>query len=174
MEQRYGHYPERARELQSTGDLHLAWDVPYQPGVLKAVGSKGGQVVSVTEVATTGVPARLSLSADRMTLGADRRDLAHLTIEVEAAEGRRVPTADNPVTLNVRGQGRMLGMDNGDPESHQAYRGPQYSAFGGLGLVLVGATDRAGDVDVVASSPGLAEARLRLTTTRLPRPSKRG
>ncbi len=174
MEQRYGHYPERERAIQSTGDLHLSWDVPYQPGILKAVGSKGGQVVSVAEVATTGVPARLSLSADRTTLQADRRDLAHLIIQVQDAEGRRVPTADNPVTLNLRGQGRILGMDNGDPESHQAYRGPQYSAFHGLGLAIIGTTDLAGDVDIVASSPGLADATLRLTTTKPPRPSKLG
>lgn len=57
MEGRYGNYPPRARALRTTADLHLEWDVPYEPGSLKAVGTKDGKVVSTVEVATTGEPA---------------------------------------------------------------------------------------------------------------------
>jgi beta-galactosidase len=166
MEKHYGNYPARAKILQSTGDLHLSWDVPYEAGTLKAVGVKDGKVVSVAEVSTTGEPARLSLSADRTTLIADRRDVAHVTVEVQDSEGRRVPTATHAVTMHVHGEGRLIGMDNGDPESHEDYQTPQHSAFNGLCLALIGATERTGDIEIMVSSPGLAQATLRLTTQR--------
>jgi beta-galactosidase len=166
MEKHYGNYPARAKILQSTGDLHLSWDVPYEAGTLKAVGVKDGKVVSVAEVSTTGEPARLSLSADRTTLIADGRDVAHVTVEVQDSEGRRVPTANHMVTMHVHGEGRLLGMDNGDPESHEDYQTPQHSAFNGLCLALICATERTGDIEIMVSSPGLAQATLRLTTLR--------
>jgi len=29
----------------TTSDLHLSWDAPYEPGTVKAVGRKNGQIV---------------------------------------------------------------------------------------------------------------------------------
>src|SRR3974390_824367 len=37
----------------TTADLHLAWDVPYEPGTLKAVGRKNGQILCQEEIRTT-------------------------------------------------------------------------------------------------------------------------
>ncbi len=39
MEGTYGNYPARARTVRSSADLHVSWDIPYEPGVLKAVGT---------------------------------------------------------------------------------------------------------------------------------------
>src|SRR5512136_1262671 len=77
MEGRYGNYLARSRVLRTTADLHLSWDVPYEPGTLKAVGVRDGQVALTVEVSTTGEPAAVDLSADRNTIAADRRDVAH-------------------------------------------------------------------------------------------------
>jgi beta-galactosidase len=60
MEGRYGNYPARARVPRTTADLHLSWDVPYEPGALKAVGVKDGKTVATVEVFTTGEPAALA------------------------------------------------------------------------------------------------------------------
>ncbi|RXH54084.1 glycoside hydrolase family 2 TIM barrel-domain containing protein [Granulicella sibirica] len=166
MEEHYANYPARAKVLQTTADLHLSWDVPYEAGTVKAVGTKNGQVVSTVEVATTGEPARLFLSSDRVTLDADGRDVAHVTVEVRDSNGRCVPTADHAVTLQVRGEGKLLGMDNGDPVNHESYKGTQHSVFHGLCLALIGTTERAGAIEIVASSRGLAQAALTLTTRR--------
>ena len=65
MEQRYGTYPPRAMAARTTNDLHLAWDVPYEPGTLRAVGMKDGKVVVEGEVATTEASARIELALDR-------------------------------------------------------------------------------------------------------------
>src|SRR5271165_305219 len=77
MQGRYGQYaPGANAAIRTTSDLHLAWDVPYEPGTLRAVGAKGGQTVVTVELSTTGDPAAIGLSLDRETLRADRRDVA--------------------------------------------------------------------------------------------------
>jgi beta-galactosidase len=164
MTTRYGNYPARAKVLQTTADLHLSWDVPYEAGTLKAVGVKDGKAVSTVEVSTTGEPSRIFLSADRVTLNADGRDVAHITMEIRDNEGRCVPNANHALTLQVHGEGRLLGMDNGDPANHEAYKSAQHRAFNGLCLAIIGTTNRAGDVEIRASSPDLAQATLTLTT----------
>ncbi len=46
----------------TTNDLHLSWDVPYEPGVLKAVGKRrDGSPACEAEVRTAGPPAAIRL-----------------------------------------------------------------------------------------------------------------
>ncbi len=40
----------------TTADLHLEWDIPYEPGTLKAVGKIDGKIVCTEELRTTGEP----------------------------------------------------------------------------------------------------------------------
>jgi len=87
--------------------------VPYQPGTLKAVGTKDGKVVAEVEIATVGEPAAIALSADREAIAADRRDVAHFTVKILDAQGRIVPTADNEVAFEIQGEGKIIGVDNG-------------------------------------------------------------
>ncbi len=166
MEGTYGNYPPRALELRTTGDLHLSWDVRYEPGTLRAVGKRQGQVVVVTEVSTTGEPFTISLSADRTSISADRRDVAHVRVEVQDAQGRVVPDADQEVSFSLEGEGRMIGVDNGDPFNHESYKAMRRRAFHGLCLAVVQSTAHAGKIRLAASSPGLRPAGLTLATNR--------
>jgi beta-galactosidase len=164
MEGRYGNYPARARVPRTTADLHLAWDVPYEPGTLKAVGTKDGKVLATVEVSTAGEPAMIGLAVDRDAITADRRDVAHLTVQIQDANGRMAPTASNEVTFEIEGEGRILGLDNGDPQSHEDYRSPRRKAFNGLCLAIVQATGKPGQIKVTASSPGLKASSVTVTT----------
>jgi len=155
MEGKYGNYPARSRVLRTTGDLHLSWDVPYEPGTLKAVGAKDGKTVATVEVSTTGEPAAISLSADRDVIAADRRDVAHITVQIQDESGRMAPAAANEVTFELQGEGRIIGLDNGDPQSHEDYQSNRRKAFNGLCLAIVQATGKPGQIRVTASSPGL-------------------
>ena len=51
------------------------WDVPYEPGILKAVGRKGGKIVCEEEIHTTGAPAAIRLSVDRNTMITGDREM---------------------------------------------------------------------------------------------------
>jgi beta-galactosidase len=164
MQNIYGDFPARARVLRTTSDLHLSWDVPYEPGVLKAVGTKDGSIASTVEVATTGEPAAISLTADRDQIAADRRDVAHLVVEIRDARGRTVPTAANDITFALEGEGKVIGVDNGDPFSHEDFKAAHRRAFNGMCLAIVQSTANAGSVKITATSPGLTPASVTIET----------
>jgi beta-galactosidase len=103
---------------------HLSWSVPYEPGTLSARGGYYGYGTEPVEtrVETTGAPSALRLSPDRATIAADGRDVSVVTVSALDREGRPVPTADAPVEFAVEGAGRILGVGNGDPSSHEPDR----------------------------------------------------
>lgn len=101
---------------------HLAWDVVYQPGTLRAVGYRDGEAVEETVVETAGPPAAVELVADRTALAADGDDVAVVTVRIVDAAGRVVPTAGDAVRFALDGPGRILGVGNGDPSSHEPDR----------------------------------------------------
>jgi beta-galactosidase len=160
---KYGNYPPRARALQTTADLHLAWDVPYAPGLLKAIGVRGSDVAATCELRTTGAPAAIRLSADRARLRAGVRDVAHVQVEITDAAGLRVPTANDAISFELSGSGSIIGVDNGQPDSHESYQARERRAFNGLALVLIQSAASAGDIVLRASAPSLAGARIDLS-----------
>lgn len=155
----------------TTADLHVRWDVPYEPGVLRAVGRRGGEVVVETELRTAGAPAALRLAVDRDTIRSGERDVAHVTVEVVDAHGVVVPEADDMIEVSIDGPSRILAVGNGDPTDHTRYGIPRRKAFHGLALALIQSTDETGRVRVTVSAEGLGEASLDLVVVRgEPRP----
>jgi len=150
----------------TTADLHLTWDVPYAPGTLRAVGMKDGEVVCVQEVVTVGPPTRLEVTVDRASIAAHGRDVAHVTVRILDAAGNVVPDADDVVVFAVEGEGRLIGVDNGDPASHEPFQATRRRAFHGLCLAIVQATDVAGEVRVTASAEGLSGDGVTIATVR--------
>ena len=141
-------------------DSHLAWNVKYAPGTIEARGFKDGKQVLTAKRETTGPAAKLTLRADRHEIAADGEDVAMFAVEVQDAQGRYQPVADNAVTFKVAGQGKVLGVGNGDPTCHESDQGSSRKAFNGLSMALVQAGKAAGQITVEASSPGLAPASL--------------
>ncbi len=160
----YGNYPARAKSLRTTSDLHLSWDVPYEPGEIKAVGMNGGRVVATQEVMTVGASARIHLTSDRLHLQADGRDVAHITVMITDDAGRQIPSASDMVSFTVEGAGRLIGVDNGNPFSHQRYQGNVQTAFHGLCLAIVQSTQQAGQFHFRASASGLSSAEITVST----------
>lgn len=156
----YGHYPLRASALRTTADLHLTWDVPYAPGTLTAKGVKNGVAIGPVEVHTTEEPNKLALFADRQRIRTTPDDLTHITVAVQDVKGRTVPTADNPITFSLVGPGRIIGVDNGQPDSHEPYKANRRRAFNGLALVLVQSNGHPGQITLSASAPSLASSQI--------------
>jgi len=156
----WGEQDFRRRQHPTTGDLHLAWDVPYEPGTLRAVGMKDGEVACVQEIATAGEPARLELSADRQRLRTGGEEVVHLTVRVLDEAGRFCPNAQNLIEFKVEGAGRLIGVDNGDPASHEPFQASQRSAFHGMCLGIVQAGDEVGQIQVQVDSESLTGASL--------------
>ena len=146
----------------------LRWnDVVYQPGELKAVVYRQGRPWAEAVVRTTGVANQLTLTADRTEFRADGKDLSFLTITVADAEGRQVPRTAPRLHVEVTGPGDLEAMDNGDATSHEAFQGPDHTAWNGLCLAIIrGRAGQIGPITVTVTSPGLAPAQLTLNPQR--------
>jgi beta-galactosidase len=149
----------------TTSDLHLSWDVPYEPGVLRAVGKRrDGTVACQAEVRTAGPPAAIRLSAERDTITTGSGDVAHVTFEVVDSAGTVVPMAENLVSFTATG-GNILVVDNANLRDLDPYRTDRRRAFNGRGLAILRA-ERPGVLRVTASADGLKPASVRVQVVR--------
>jgi beta-galactosidase len=137
--------------------FRLMWQVPYEPGTLKAVAYRAGKQVAADEVRTAGAPARIRLVADRASIAADGDDLSFITVRVEDKDGNLCPAADNLVRFRVTGAGVIRAVDNGNAATEEPFQADHRKAFSGLALVIVNANG-AGKIRVEATSDGLASA----------------
>jgi beta-galactosidase len=138
------------------------WQVPYQPGRLEAVARKGGRVVATYAAETTGAPVLLRLTPDRTVVTADGRDAVPVTVEALDAKGRHVPTANLAVKFKAAG-GRIIGVGNGNPNSHEPDKASARSLYNGLAQVIV-QSERGGSGSLLlrATSAGLRDAAARI------------
>ncbi|MCA1745518.1 MAG: DUF4982 domain-containing protein [Bacteroidales bacterium] len=143
------------------GDLEyrLRWpDVKYQPGELRAVAYKNGEVWAESSVRTTGPAEQLVAEADRDTLSANGRDLAFITLRITDKNGDTVPDANHPIKFTLDGPGYIVGTDNGDPTDMTPFPSMNRKAFNGLCLVIVSSKKEAtGAIQIKAESDGLQD-----------------
>jgi len=149
---------------------HLEWNVTYQPGTLIAKGFVKGKMIVSEQVATTDKPTQLALAADRLQLIADGEDVAVITVQINDKKNRLVPTANNEVTFTLSGPGKIIGVGNGDPASHdpEQFIGNALwtrKAFNGLAQVIVKTTKQAGVITLTASSEGMISTILKINST---------
>jgi beta-galactosidase len=98
---------------------HLEWQVQYIPGVLRALGYNNGQEIAADTVETTGPATAVQLESDSTELIAGRQDISVITVRTVDAEGRMVPTSQNLISFELEGNGKIIGVGNGDPSSHE-------------------------------------------------------
>lgn len=135
--------------------LHIA----YAPGRLEALALDGGKVVARMVHETAGPAQTLRLTPARRALGSEGDDAMAITIDAVDARGRHVPVAQDMVQLMVRG-GTIIGLGNGDPNSHESEKGTARSLFNGLAQAIVQGNAGLAPLVLEARAPGLAPARL--------------
>ena len=136
-------------------DLHVVWRVPFNPGTLKAVSSRNGKTILITEEKTSGEAAQIVLKADRSLINADGNDLSFITAVVADKNGIMVPTADNLIHFKISGEGFIAGVDSGDPVSHESFKGDKHTAMNGLALAILQSNGKKGKITLTAYSDGL-------------------
>jgi beta-galactosidase len=148
------------RDMPELG--HVSWKVRYSPGYIEAKGIQGGEITAVKRIETTEEPSALSMTTAHLEIRADGEDVAVVDVAVVDEKGRTVPTADNPISFEVNGPGRIIGVGNGNPSSHEPDKASARKAFNGLCQVLIQATTTPGEIIVKAKSPSLSAGTLRI------------
>ncbi|MCU6501317.1 DUF4982 domain-containing protein [Rugamonas sp. A1-17] len=113
------------------------FQVPYAPGKLEAVALRGGVEAGRDSVETSGPAARLVLTPDRAAIAGDGADAVPVTVSAVDAQGHPVPDANLLVRFEAEGAGAIIGVGNGDPNSHEADKASERSLYNGLAQVIV-------------------------------------
>jgi len=137
---------------------HLNWQLNYEPGTLSAIAYKKGKKLTA-KVETTGIPQEVVLIPYKTTMLADGKDVTVINISVVDKEGREVPDADNMIRFSISGNGKIIGVGNGDPSSHEpdkcAEGAWQRSLFNGKCQVLIQSDRKSGSIKFEAKAAGL-------------------
>ena len=140
--------------------------VPYEEGVLTAVAyDKDGNEIARTLRSSFGNSAKIVLRPEKQELCADGRDLLFVEISTVDEKGRPVENACDRIQVEVAGDGRLVGLDNGDSTDYDSYKGRSRRLFSGKLLAIIQAdklmaAQGAGQVRIKASCAGLKEAEL--------------
>jgi beta-galactosidase len=143
---------------------YLDWQVPGTPGQLSARGYNGKKFAVETKLETIGAPTAIQLHPDRSSITADGEDVSVIDVSVEDAHGRVAVNAGNLIRFELKGPGKIIGVGNGDPSSHEPDKASQRKVFNGFAQVIVQADRQRGTIELTATSAGLHSANVKIKT----------
>ena len=117
------------KAIRTTNDLHLEFDVAYEPGILKAVGYRDGKVVMTETVETTGDAAVLKSAAYQEEI--KPYGIGQIELWTEDREGRFVPDCNEAVSVEIEGPARLIGLDSGNMADLSVWSEPERKMFSG-------------------------------------------
>ena len=154
--------------------MYPVFNVPYEEGTLTAKAyDKEGNEITNTEgrntVKTTGEASTVRLSADRDTIDSDGYDLSYITVDIVDENGNIVQNADNRLNFELEGNGKIVGVDNGDQTDTDSYKPTSDTeasrkALSGKALVIVQSTKDAGNIRLNVSGEGLQSQSIEINT----------
>ena len=147
------------RQKMDPSELQIVWKVPYKAGTLTAVAYKGGQEIARKSTTTAGKPAAIKLTADRQSIKANRTDVVCVTADILDSRGRFVPYASDSIRFEVSGPYKLLGVENGDILDQSSCKISSRKAFMGKVLLMLQATEEAGNLTIKAYADGLKSGR---------------
>ncbi len=149
--------------------FYPSFEVTWAAGTLRAVAlDKEGNVIEETvgnQSATTTVSAaKLVANSDKSEIIANGSSLSYITVDVQDGNGNFVAGANNKIDFSVEGNGKIVGVDNGNAASIESYKGSSRKAFSGKALVIVQSTKEEGSFTLKATSDGLESASVTVQT----------
>lgn len=95
------------------------FEIPFEPGKLRAEGYRNGNMVCMDQVNTAGKPEKLLLECSKEELEDNGMDVVVVNVYAVDEQGILVPDADNLVEFEVSDTAEILGVGNGNPNSHE-------------------------------------------------------
>lgn len=126
----------------------IIWNIPYNRGEIKAIGYRNGEKVAEHTLKTTKKTSYLSLNADRTNIKADGHDISHIIVQLYDENGNEVQTDDKKITVKVEGEGRFLGLDNGDLRRLDTFSTDSLKTYFGKALIIVQSLRNEGQITV--------------------------
>jgi beta-galactosidase len=144
--------------------ITAVFQVPYQPGTLKAVNVEAGKETDVVTFMTAGTAKHLRLKADKSTIQNNRNDLSYVMVEVVDDKGQVVPNAEVPIQFAVSGGGEIAGVGSGNPTDVASFQRPERKTWRGKCLVIVRPNGKRGMITLKATADSLTPAQVNIKT----------
>ena len=113
-------------------EFHVCWRVQFEPGEVKAVSRKDGQVVCEQTIRTAAAPHHV-----RLTIDYAGRDLTFVNAEVVDKDGNLCPWAEDLLFFIATDGAQVIATDNGCQTSMERFTSPQRRAFFGKCMAVV-------------------------------------
>lgn len=161
--------------------LYAVFNVAYTAGTLstKAYDANGQEITldkscGQHTVSTPGTVTQLNASVNKTEIAADGSSLAYVEVDVLDASGNLDTTATNNITFELTGNGKIVGVDNGDQATTAKFQQASVltsattaniNAYAGKALVIIQSTTEAGNISLSASASGLTGDTVQISTT---------
>ena len=152
------------KPISAATKLTARFDVPYQPGELRAIGLISGKPVASTTLKTAGPAKQMRLTADRSAIRADRNDLSYVTVEIVDSSGAVVPNAAVPVRFTVDGAGELAATGSAAPNDASSFQAPLRTTYQGRCIAILRPQGAAGQITLKAEADGLKTAMIVIRT----------
>lgn len=133
------------------------WIVPFQAGTLCAIGYKNGVAVASMEQRTAGVAAEICLEPSRDVILNNGNDAICVNVSVVDADGIALETDERKIKFEILGDGVLLGVGNGDPNSHENDHVPERHLYAGHAQMIVGLQPGGSALSIRASADGVPD-----------------
>lgn len=143
------------KRMKDYPEQELEWDIPFEPGELRALAQNDGKEVASFKLQSAGEAAQLLISIDKKKLKANKQDIAHIDVVIADENGIPVYSATNKISCQLSGPIRLLGMEDANPNNTEDYKDSEQDAFKGRLLGYIQALDHPGKGTVTFSCPGI-------------------
>ncbi len=131
----------------------IYWDVPYQPGELKAEGiDETSKTIAVYIVKTSEAPYKIKVISNSDN---NKDQVAQVAVQVVDKNGVPVTNADVDITCTLTGGGTLLGLEAGDNSDMGDYTDNKQRTFRGRLVSYIKKKRKAETVKVVFSASSI-------------------
>lgn len=130
------------------------FEVPYQPGELKAVGYEREAFFGEDLLTTAGPVTALQVTVSKKQLEAGGQGLAFLTVDLVDACGRRNCWESKEVSVQVSGAVDLMGFGSANPSCEGSYQDLRWPTFDGRVMAVVRSKCQPGAAQVTFSAEG--------------------
>ncbi|WP_246041067.1 glycoside hydrolase family 2 TIM barrel-domain containing protein [Flavivirga rizhaonensis] len=153
------------KKLSDFEDHIYKWGVPFADGKLIAKGIKNGKEVT-SEINTARKSTKIQLTSEEKKLKANSYDVAHIIVQLTDENGNPVKTDDREITFEIKGNAKLLGVDNGWKKNVEKFQSNKSTTHNGRTLLIIQAKDTSEKVEIIAHSKNLESKSIHIEITK--------
>jgi len=136
-------------------ECRAEFEVVYQPGKLEAVSYDEHQTeIGRNVLVTAGKEVVLSVIPEEAEVKADSNEIFYVPVCVMDEFGTVRKTTDKTIAVTVEGEGILLAVGSGRPETEERFSDGRYTSWHGYVLAAVRCSGRPGEIKITASAEG--------------------